>query len=174
VWVKVNPLRTHNKRTTLIRSLESLARKTRNQLVTDTVKTAGVSINGFDNGMQGPRLHTGVAFTMQYAQHSARLTITGTYKTTDTFRATSNRDVDAQWTDRVDDNYDGEPGKWVSGPYGAWNPLEYQTVSSEILAEVSAFKGIIETASPDIIDGNITRIEYAGFFFGQGGFSIPA
>jgi hypothetical protein len=164
-YVKVIPDRTYNHRRTFTRSLEKLA-----EFVARDI-TLYLESNP-------SRFHINetkyVLSTPQFAQYPSRLTITGwDNPTTAPSQPATQVTVDAPYTTAGDDNYDGEPGRTVSGYMGTqYLHPQGQTWDSDLLTAVAAFKADLESASP-IISGNVLRIDYMGATFGETGHTFP-
>lgn len=167
VYARIFPDRKYNKRRTYTKSLEKLAK-----YVADDIKDY-IDSNPTDYGIHINEPNY-VLSTPQFAQRSARLTITGWHiQDINNFQPASKILVDAPFTDAQSDNYGGTPGKTVEGHMGTQylHPQgQTMSVSPDVKALMRSLKSSLESASPYLDD--IFRIDYMGLTFGETGHSF--
>jgi hypothetical protein len=164
VYARIIPERTHNKRRTYTKSIEKIAK-----YVADDINAYADANPDTININQQLR----VSSTPQFAQKSARLTITGwdihvTGSGDDlaNLPPASQINYDAPFTSAEDDNYDGTPGKVVSGYRGTqYLSAQGQTIDPQVIIWMQNLKSLLESLNPYLDD--IYRIEYNGIAFGE-------
>ena len=117
-----------------------------------------------------------ILFTPTFGEKLARFTVVGFHEVDiPTIQQASEITVDAPYTDPAQD-YDGEPGKYVSGYIGSQNLFKNQNIDPRIVTEMRNLKASLEASSPWFKDDSnnslIYRIDYYGIVFGCGGHSF--
>ena len=102
---------------------------------------------------------TPVAFTPQFGDKTARLTITGYVQEAALLRA-----------DRTDATLDHD-NQVMSGQLGGPNMARTVPVA-DVETAVKSLKALLEAASLDVV-GHIYKMEYGGCVYGEGGRSFP-
>lgn len=164
VYAEIVPDRVQAKRRVFTHSLEKIA----DQVKADILDYIEANPTNADITLAESQL----ASTPQIGQNPSRLTIVG-FHNVDlvNFQSASQITVDAPSTSAKFDDYDGNPGKTVTG-YAATQYLHRnQTVNPDVRVNMLDLKSILEAASPDHL-GSIFRIDYMGIVFGKGGFSF--
>ena len=100
-----------------------------------------------------------VAFTPQFGNKTARLTVVGFIK-----------DELKSKADRTDATFDHDNGV-TSGQLGGPN-MARTTPTSETDASAKYLRDLLEASSSDLT-GNVYKLEYAGAIYGEGGRSFP-
>lgn len=165
VYAKIVPERTNNKRRTYTKSMEKIANYIAIELG-QYLKSNPGRFNINEN--------QSVSVSPQFGQYNAKVTITGwDYPTSapDNFQPASEVSVDAPQTDTQDDNYNGTPGKVVSGYEGTqYLDPQGQTLDPNLRSTMLDLKSVLESAS--VYLDEIYRIDYMGVTFGKGGYSF--
>lgn len=163
VYAKIAPDRKYNQRRTYTNSMEKIARIVAMDIekyITDNPDEININCQ------------QSVSVRPQFAQYPAQLTITGWDIVDSPIMPYSKIRVDAPYTS-PDENYDGDPGKYVEGYQGTqYLHPQGQTLDPSFVTLMSNLKTKLESASVYLSD--ITRIDYAGVTFGQGGHSFGA
>jgi hypothetical protein len=130
--------------------MERLANQVESDLTGAAANSAGETIN----------IATPVAFTPQFGNHTARLTVVGFHRA----------DAVAK-KDRTDATFDHD-NSTVSGQVGGANMArtDPDLVTDEGVASLKAY---LENASA-VLDGAIFKIEYAGAIYGEDGRTFPS
>lgn len=111
------------------------------------------------SSVTGVNIATPVAFTPQFGDHTARLTIVGFHLPTTVSKA-----------DRTDATFDFDNGI-VSGQIGGPN-MARTDPTTQTDADAATLKGLLEAGS-SVIQGNIFKMEYASVVYGEGGRTFP-